>query len=189
MAIAFYIILFVLSIVISFVLNACLVIDMPTWYALVGAVANFTIVFSIDIVISTVIHALPEKWFEPKRVDYKLSKGKKTFLKIIGVKHWKNSVPDMGKLCDINRKELQSTTDIKYIKKFLRETNYAEIIHISMALGGFLILLIWPSKELLNFSLPFAIFNFFMNMPSLIIQTYNRPRLYTLYRYALRHQN
>jgi len=188
-AIILYIIIFVASILIAFILNATLAVGMPVWYALVASVSNFAIIFALDTVVATIIHALPVKWFSPKKTSYKLTKGKKRFLKIIGVRTWKNLVPDMGKLCDFDRQELQSTTDVKYIRKFLTETNYAQIIHISMALIGFLDLLIWPSTELLNFSLPFAIFNFFINMPSIIIQMYNRPRLYTLYKYALRHQN
>lgn len=183
-----YIILLVLSAVIPCVVNIIIspyTHNYEIWYCIVAPVAIFAIIFTLDAIIAAIIHKINPKHFSYQKKCYTVSKKEKKFLEKIGIKKWKDKVPETGQVCNFKKDKLVST-DVDYLEKFIVETCYAETIHIAMSLIGFLIFIIWPIKDFLYFTLPMSLFNFFINIPSILIQRYNRPRLVSLYKYSLR---
>lgn len=178
-----YIIILVLSIVITFGVNSIIAVntnEFTVLYAFIASISNFTIIFALDAVIATILHALPRKLFDPFKKIYTVNDKEKNILIKIGIKKWKDKVPETGQFCNFKKDKLKGT-EVDYLFTFLEETCYAEVIHIAMALIGFLDIIIWPIKYIWNFTLPLALVNFFINIPSILIQRYNRPRLMKTY--------
>lgn len=156
------------------------------FYAFIVVIINFLIIFILDIIISFIIHKLPRKYFNPNLNIYSISKKEKKFYVLLGIKKWKDLIPDMGSLCDFKKEKVESK-DPKYLFKFLEETCYAESIHIGMILIGFCDILFFINNNIFIVTIPLVFINFFLNFPPILIQRYNRPRLLNLYKYQLSH--
>jgi hypothetical protein len=66
------------------------------------------------------------------------------------------------------------------------ETAYAEIMHIYSAPLGFILLLFAPGALKWTIALPVILVNFFLQIPPVLVQRYNRHRLQKLYALQLR---
>lgn len=186
----FYIVWMVLTVLVVFLINAVIGVktgEFQVWYAFVGSLGNFAICFALDALIAFIIHKIPPKYFQADLKIFKVYKWERRFYEKIGIKKWKDRVPDTGELCNFKKDKLKST-ELDYLHLFLVESCYAEAIHIAMALIGILDIFIWPIKYCLNFTIPMAITNFLMNLPPILIQRYNRPKLMKLYNFKVRSQ-
>lgn len=95
------------------------------------------------------------------------------------VHKWKNLLPDGAKYFkgDFTKKHLLST-DSEYIAKFLKESCRAEIVHWLGMLPFVLFFLLVPPL-VAGLLVLYAVF---ANLPCIIAQRYNRPRLAALYK-------
>lgn len=177
-----YVLLLVIGMFIIWGINSFFISPLIALLLTVGGVA---IILALDAFIAWLIHTFPEKWFNHNKKIFRVNKRERKFYEKIGIRKWKDKVPEMGQLCDFKKDKIAST-DKKYIEKFLAETGYAEIIHIAMILIGFLIIPIFPLKYLLTFSVPLIFLNTFLNLPPVLIQRYTRPKLVALYERELR---
>lgn len=111
----------------------------------------------------------PRKWEKNGRVYYKL-----------GIQKWKDRVPDMSRFVPhMFRKKITVMRSATYVEDLIRETCIAEIIHYMLSLLSpvFLALMppVWgPICMLLYVGVG--------NLPFIIIQRFNRPRLMEILR-------
>ncbi|MBE6678460.1 MAG: glycosyl-4,4'-diaponeurosporenoate acyltransferase [Ruminococcaceae bacterium] len=113
-------------------------------------------------------------------------KGGKIYEKL-GVRHWKDSVPDMSKLFkkSMVAKQIKNGIDYERAVLMLKETCVAELIHILLALFAFPCLFIWRGAGGAVVWFIYAL----GNTVFVIIQRYNRPRYEALIkRLAVRKQ-
>ncbi len=113
-----------------------------------------------------------ELWFaaRPKEKDGKIYDN-------IGVRHWKDKVPDMSKVCHrMVPKSVSTQATSEGTTQLIRETCIAELIHEFLIGLGFVCYLKFRSKFSLFLSFLWAV----GNLPYIIIQRYNRPRLIRL---------
>ena len=79
---------------------------------------------------------------------------------------------------------------MEYLDRFLLEICYGELGHFMSLPLGFLILLLFPiSKLWLAISIPVAIVNLFLNLPSIFVLRYNSYKLVILRKSNLKKQN
>ena len=141
----------------------------------------------IDGLVALLVHQLPNKWFEIDNKFYKVSDKERKFYEKIKIRKWKDKVVELGALGGFSKKELKSSNDIEYIKKFLIESNKGVLNHILSCFAGFLLILIYlPFDCIFSISLPIAIMNLILNMPSTFILRYNTPKLLAGYKRLLR---
>ena len=63
---------------------------------------NAIVIFVLDIIVATVIHALPRKWFDPYKKIFHVYKWENKFLtKGLKILEWKDKIPELGKLTTI----------------------------------------------------------------------------------------
>ncbi|MGL4337997.1 MAG: hypothetical protein ACRCST_13970 [Turicibacter sp.] len=96
---------------------------------------------------------------------------------IFKIKKWKKYLPDGGKYMKggFSKKQLESN-QLKYIKKFLIESYRAELSHWMIIVHAS-IFLCWTDKTVFLIMLAYALTE---NIPCIIVQRYNRPRLQRL---------
>ena len=118
--------------------------------------------------------------FNPDVFPFKTAKFEKDgkIYEKFGIKHWKDKVPDMSKLFYkiVPPKKVQ-LNKIEELPKLINETCIAELVHISLSFMGFGCIGIWRSWG----GLIMSILYFIGNIPFVMIQRYNRPRLQKLY--------
>lgn len=159
-------------------------------YAVLATVFGAFAEVSIDVIASFVIKLLPKKWFSHDKKFYSMSKGERKFFEKIGIRRWKDKVPDLGVLGGaVSKKKLTSFNDNVYISRFLFECAYGQVMHIAAAILGFLLVPLYPFEYWYCFGLPIAVVNCVLNCMSLFVLRYNFGRLKTLYMYNERKQN
>lgn len=123
---------------------------------------------------------LPKSWFRYNLFpfkDFKFEKSGKIYLST-GVKKWKSKVPDMSIIMSflIPSKKLPQTLTSESVKAMLTENCIAEWIHYLLAVLGFGCVFIWENIGGWIVSALYAI----GNLPYIIIQRYNRPKIVKL---------
>jgi glycosyl-4,4'-diaponeurosporenoate acyltransferase len=92
----------------------------------------------------------------------------------MGVKKWKDLLPDGARLSKkgFTKKQLTSRAP-EYLKRFVLETCRAELCHW-LVLAAVPLFFIWNPWQIAIFMLPYTLA---ANMPCIIAQRYNRPRM------------
>ena len=97
--------------------------------------------------------------------------------KKIGVHRWQNRLPDMSRLLpSLMPAKNTSTLKKEGLERMLQETCVAEFIHGLLMLTGLRCIRLWPGAP----GVLLAAANALFNLPFVIIQRYNRPRLLRL---------
>lgn len=148
-----------------------------SWRTVLGVVA----IIALDGIGALIIRRLfPKSWFLPKRRLFQVSKGEHKFYNKIKIKSWKDKVPELGGFTNFHKNELKSSSDSKYLERFIIETNYGVIIHLENALLGFLIFLIpWCSAP--SIWIPIFAVNFVLSLLPVFILRYTDYTLIRLY--------
>lgn len=141
-------------------------------------------VVAIDAIIAWIVHSIPEDKIHPFKKFYQTGKRERKFYEKLGIKKWKDIIPESGKyLCNFAKDKVAKPNDNKYVLKFLVETCYAEIMHeISFFLG--FALLAMPYRW--TIVLPVCAVNAFLQLLPVMVQRYNRVRLENLYKFNLK---
>lgn len=152
------------------------------WYAVLGVFASAAAAFGIDALVALLVRRYPETKMDPFRGWFKARHWERKCYVRLGIRHWKDRIPEMGGvLAHFSKKQVADRHDNAYLLKFLRETCYAEIMHLLSVPLGFLILPLFPHR-ILWFGLPVALVNAALQIPPVLTQRYVRPFLVATYR-------
>lgn len=132
---------------------------------------------------------LPAKFFDASQKFYLQKKDENKFLQFLNVKKWKDKIPNWGNVGgDLNS---QRTLDESGVQNFIFQTCQGEIVHwfcIVSSLISAIILTIGRNDLFFRMILPIFIVYFIVNMLSILVQRYNRPRLQVLLKRVQRQQ-
>ena len=124
---------------------------------------------------------LPKKWFDYNAFPYKTlacEKGGKIYEKI-AINRWQSKVPDMSRVFPrLMPQKRMMATDADTLLLMIRETCIAEFIHTILSACGLFGMYILPGSRGAIF---YAAYFLLGNLPFILIQRYNRPRLVRLY--------
>ena len=125
--------------------------------------------------------ALPRRWFDGERFPYRCYKWEKQgkLYTRISVDRWKTLVPDMSRILpDMVKKQVTPTAvTAAQAAVLVQETCVAEAVHTVSSLLGLLCLRLWPGW---GGVIVWAVWFMLGNLPFILIQRYNRPRLLRL---------
>lgn len=154
--------------------------DITYGYAIIGSLINFVFLFALDIVVAFAVHKLPRKLFSPYRRIFNIPKAEDKLHSLLLVRKWKDKIPELGQLCNFKKDRLSGTKS-EYLYVFLEETCYAEMIHLLMGIVGFAVMFINPMRLWVYYPLQLCVFNLILNLPPILVQRYNRPKLIRIY--------
>ena len=124
---------------------------------------------------------LPYRWFCAERFPYRSMKFEqegKLYVRM-GLPKWQKKVPDMSRLFPFlmpEKKMLDRTPE--GLGTMIAETCIAETVHMALAVLGFAALAFWHSVPAVLLTVLYSL----GNLPFVMIQRYNRPRLMRLKR-------
>ena len=120
---------------------------------------------------------LPAGWFLPEKFPYRSmawEKGGRIYDSIFHIRKWQAKVPDMSKLLPGLMQPKKVTKDFRQeLPRMIQETCIAELIHSLLCLAALPCLRIWPGWG----GIIFTVLYMLGNIPFIMIQRYNRPRL------------
>ena len=107
------------------------------------------------------------------------------FYERIGIRRWQNLVPDVSKVFPniVPRKAMGKNLNVPGLYRMAQETCVAELTHVLLCLTGLMLVWIWPGT---GGVVLFLVYTLFGNLPFILIQRYNRPRLLRLLQAAER---
>ena len=137
------------------------------WYIVVGAISFF------------IGQSLPRKNFDPQAFPYRTFKwenGGRIYLKL-RIQFWKDKVPDMSRyITTMFRKKLNVMRSPDYMESLIAETCVAEIVHWGLVFVSPIFMVLMEGALGVIGAILFAL----GNLPFVLIQRYNRPRLIQL---------
>lgn len=149
--------------------------------AVLISLLNTAFWFALHFGIAYLLSLLPDKaqlkLYDYNRPYFRVSEKETRRLSRLKVPLWKDRLPQFNALFD---KRHIGEVSAEHIKEFITVTCQAEIIHLSIAVLGFLSLLfpvIFNDMDLFPMYLGIAIFIGLCQIPFVLIQRYNRPRL------------
>ena len=149
--------------------------------AFFGLVLRFGIICLVMGILSFFIgEMLPRKNFDYRAFPYAAhawEKGGDIYLRL-RINRWKDKVPDMSRYIPHTfRKKLTVMRSPDHIEGLIRETCAAELVHIVLVLLSPVFLVLLPKGW--NW-ICMLLYNLLGNLPFILIQRYNRPRLIEL---------
>lgn len=125
------------------------------------------------------VRIFPNSLYNPANGFFKEKPYERKLYKKMNVAGWKDKLPEWGKLLNFEKKNLHKEITLEYIDQFILETCYAEAGHLGMAVTGFACIFVNSSANFLM-ALSFSAANVCIQIPFILIQRYNRPRLLRL---------
>lgn len=133
-------------------------------------------VMALGFVANVIGNSLPREWFHPDWFPFRCfswEKNGKVYQKL-RIRGWKDQLPDMSKVVPrMYRKEVDSKANAENLNRLIQETCVAEAIHTVLIVLSLAVVRIWRSK--------WGWFCWCLcvlgNLPFIIIQRFNRPRL------------
>lgn len=97
------------------------------------------------------------------------------------IRRWKDKVPDMSKILPqvIVPKRLNLGVKQERVSLLIQETCIAELVHVLLCFAGCGCLVLWPGNGGVIITVLYILLG---NLPFILIQRYNRPRLLRLMR-------
>lgn len=134
---------------------------------------------SISIAAFFVGRLLPKRWFSGDCFPFRAfawERGGRVYEQL-HIKAWQNRLPDMSRLLPalMPAKRLEDDFETQ-LPRMIQETCVAEETHVLLILGGLVCPTLWPGAGGLTLALLYGA----GNLPYILIQRYNRPRLMRL---------
>lgn len=124
---------------------------------------------------------LPKKWFRYDLFPYKTMPVEHDgrIYRVLHIRNWADKLPDMSRLFkSMPSKKLSGKPTYEELDTMIRETCIAESIHGILNVAGLGCFFIWKSAWAVSLYLLYVL----CNLPFMLIQRYNRPRLLRLLR-------
>ena len=116
---------------------------MYEWYIyIISTIFYVIVVIGIDGLVASLIRHMNEKYFDYHKKVFNTSKGELKFYKFIGVKKWKDHVPELGMFTNFRKNKIESPKDPTYLSRYILEACYGIIIHFVSVPTSFLIMLL-----------------------------------------------
>lgn len=132
---------------------------------------------------------LPYRWMKWENFPYRPYGFERegSIYKKLGIQHWQSRLPDMSRIFPrlMPPKRMADTTKAG-LRIMIAETCVAEFIHVLHGLCGFYCIRLWPGK---GGAIMAAVNALLFNLPFMLIQRYNRPRLVRLYERLKKKEN
>ena len=121
---------------------------------------------------------LPKRWLHPDKFPFRTYAWEDKLWKALQIRKWQAKVPDMSRLFKklMPEKKLTQQT-VQELPLMIEETCVAELTHGLLCIAGLFLLKIWPGTGGVFLTVIYIVFG---NLPFLLIQRYNRPRLQKL---------
>ena len=161
--------------------------DLPPYFSFPVAYATAVVAFGLGAGAAILTRMLPARIFDPFSPRFTVRKWERRFLVRIGIRRWKDKIPETGALLGyLSKKTVVDRRDNTYLLHFMTETCYAEFMHTACVFVGFLIIipaLFLPAPYLFCIAIPVAVIHAILHFLPVLVQRYVRPFLMHAYLY------
>ena len=136
----------------------------------------------VPLILAYLCLLIPDRFFEPTRFFWRthaFERGGSIYERVFHIRSWKHLLPDGGGVWKKRSYKKKSLTDFseQNLKRFLIETSRGELVHW-LGILPFWVFGLFAPPVVIWIMLGYALI---VNLPCIIAQRYNRPRVYALY--------
>ena len=146
-------------------------------YAVVAVVFCVVLQIILDSLAALAIRLTPDRLYPAESPRYCVRGWEKKLYLKLGVRAWKDHIPDLGGIGGFSKKRLQSPDDPAYIEKYVIECHKGVLTHRLCYPLGLLVMLTLPNLCALTIGLPVAVINLILNALPTMALRYNTPML------------
>ena len=146
-------------------------------YAVVAVVFCVVLQIALDALAALAIRLTPDRLYPAESPRYRVRGWEKKLYLKLGVRAWKDHIPDLGGIGGFSKKRLQSPDDPAYIEKYVIECHKGVLTHRLCYPLGLLVMLTLPNLCALTIGLPGAVNNLILNALPTMALRYNTPML------------
>ncbi len=146
-------------------------------YATVAVVFCVVLQIILDALAALVIRLTPDRLYPADSPRYRVSAWEKKLYLKLGVRAWKDHIPDLGGIGGFSKRRLQAPDDPAYIEKYVIECHKGVLTHRLCYPLGLLVMLTLPNLCALTIGLPVAVINLILNALPTVALRYNTPML------------
>lgn len=146
-----------------------------------------TFIYTLLVIAIDAVTASVARWLLPKRCAdcekriYLVSGREKAFYEKIGIRKWKEKIPELGHCTGFRKNKIKNPKDGTYIRRFLTEICYGELGHFFSCVTGFgTLLLFMPAKGARAIAVAVSIVNALLNILPFFVLRYNSYKLRVL---------
>lgn len=144
---------------------------------------------TVGILSHLVGESLPRKYFHYDSWPYKSFSWEKDggfYSQTLDIRRWRKYLPDKSKAVkSMYKKSLGVNFGEAHVERLIQETCVAEFVHLLLIFSSPLLLVFMEGKGAIICAIAFAV----GNVPFIMIQRYNRPKLVKLYHSILRRKS
>ena len=143
----------------------------------------FVIWGTVPMLLAYLCLQIPDRFFEPSRFlwrTHRFEHNGRLYERVFQIRRWKHRLPDGGGVWKKNSYKKRTLADYSEanLHKFLIETSRGELIHW-LGILPFWVFGLFAPPVVIWIMLVYALV---VNLPCILAQRYNRPRVYALYK-------
>ena len=183
-----YLSFIILCIVLIAAINCIFSVSAGGWdvpFVILTVCLSVVAVILIDSIFAFVARwILPKKLVSADNIRFAAGKKRRIFYEKIGIKKWKDLVPELGHLTGFRKNKIADPTNNEYVQRFIEEANCGVWGHSFGMIFGFLLAFFEFAYPwyFIRIGLWVALVNAFINFLSYAILRYNLSKLHTLKR-------
>lgn len=171
---------YLLVFLVNMILSLCGVCDFSILFCFYYPILIILAFFALDFLAAGLVRLFPKRMINVHSKLYKCFGFERKLYEKLGVRKFKDKIPELGGALKGFSKAEVKNDDLLYLEDFIKETILGELTHYLCVLFGIAIFFIFPLYRL-NFALPTFLINTYFNVLPIIVQRYNRPKLYKMY--------
>lgn len=153
----------------------------PWYYILTMVVWCTALQFILDGAVALLVRLTPDQLYGIDNPLFHITKREREMYKRLRVRSWKDKVWELGGIGGFSKKNMTSTNDPEYVKKFIVECNRGVVTHRLSYPVGFIAMLTLDGVCVFTVALPVALVNLYLNILPTLVLRYNTPMLKSLY--------
>ncbi len=109
------------------------------WWEIILIVVGYIVaVILLDALVALIVNKSSKKLYKKEYRIFKIFKWERKFYEKLGIKKWKDKIPELGKLGNFSKGKVLDPKNSEYISKFIEECIRGEVTHITSCFIGFL---------------------------------------------------
>ena len=146
-------------------------------YAAVAVVFCVVLQIGLDGVAALAVRLTPDRLYPAESPRYRVRPWEKTLYLRLGVRRWKDHIPDLGGIGGFSKRRLAEPDNPAYVEKYVIECHKGVLTHRLCYPLGLLVMLTLPNLCALTIALPVGIINLILNALPTVALRYNTPML------------
>ena len=158
-------------------------------YVIIAVIFCVVLQVALDALAALSVCFTPDRHYPADSPRFRVSEREKRIYIKLGVRVWKEKIPDLGGIAGFSKRKLKEPDNPVYVEKYIIECHKGVLIHRICYPLGLLVIPTLPNLCALTIGLPVAIINTLLHILPAMALRYNTPMLLRILKRLKQKQN